>query len=199
MIKIENIEQSKPFIRFENLYKKALIEHQNNIEAICISSYNVKKNEVDSRFVNLKNIKGNEFIFFSNYESEKAKDFSSHSQVSGLFYWNSLNVQIRIKSLIKKSDNDFSDEHFKKRSYKKNALAISSMQSKKILSYEEVIKKYNNQLNKVPKYYKRPQYWGGYSLKPYFFEFWEGHPSRINRREAFELKDGEWQDFFLEP
>ena len=46
---------------------------------------------------------------------------------------------------------------------------------------------------------KCPDYWGGYSFKPYYFEFWEGNVYRINRRIAFELNDQKWKKFFLEP
>lgn len=199
MINLIDIEKTIPFLKFENLYKRALELKQNNIEAICISSFNKKTNEVSSRFVNLKYLRKNEFIFFSNYESKKADDFYTHNQVSGLFFWNILNIQIRIKFNIKKTEKIFSDEHFKKRSNKKNALAISSMQSKKIVSYENVIEKYNTSFKKISNETERPLYWGGYTLKPYYFEFWDGHESRINKREVFELYGTEWSSYFLEP
>ena len=43
-----------------------------------------------------------------------------------------------------------------------------------------------------------PDYWGGYSLTPYYFEFWEGHQSRLNIRETFDLQDGQWIRNFLQ-
>ena len=75
---------------------------QKNIEAISISSYNTKKHEVDSRYVNLKFINNDEFIFFSNYKSPKASAFNSHNQIAALLYWPSINVQIRMKAKIRK-------------------------------------------------------------------------------------------------
>jgi pyridoxamine 5'-phosphate oxidase len=199
MIDLIDIEKTIPFLKFENLYKRALELKQKNIEAICISSFNKKTNEVSSRFVNLKYLRKNEFIFFTNYESKKADDFLTHNQVSGLFFWNVLNVQIRIKFNIKQTEKNFSDVHFKKRSNEKNALAISSMQSKKIASYKNVIEKYNTSFKKISNKTERPLYWGGYTLKPYYFEFWDGHESRINKREVFELHGTEWSSYFLEP
>ena len=44
-----------------------------------------------------------------------------------------------------------------------------------------------------------PEYWGGYSFIPYYFEFWEGHKSRINKREVYEIKDNKWINYFLQP
>ena len=81
---------------------------------------------------------------------------------------------------------------------KKNALAISSNQSKQIDSYNQVKENYdksfkNNDLKKCP------EYWGGYSFTPYYFEFWEGHESRINKREVFDKIDGVWKHSFLQP
>ena len=44
-----------------------------------------------------------------------------------------------------------------------------------------------------------PEYWGGYSFTPYYFEFWKGHESRINKREVFDQIDGVWKQSFLQP
>ena len=45
-----------------------------------------------------------------------------------------------MKASISKTDSNFSDLHFKNRDRKKNALAISSNQSMRIGSYQEVKK-----------------------------------------------------------
>ena len=52
---------------------------------------------------------------------------------------------------------------------------------------------------KILKNEKCPDYWGGYSFVPYYFEFWEGHQSRINKREVFEKIDNVWKHFILQP
>ena len=64
MIDFKDLDQSKPYKLFKDLYEKAVIENQKNVEAISISSFNSKKREVESRFVNIKLLKGMEFIFF---------------------------------------------------------------------------------------------------------------------------------------
>ena len=65
MIIFNNLSNETPYIIFKHKYHQALNLKQNNIEAISISSYDKKNSEVDSRFVNLKFIDGNKFIFFS--------------------------------------------------------------------------------------------------------------------------------------
>jgi pyridoxamine 5'-phosphate oxidase len=199
MIEIKNINNSTPYSIFTNLYNNAFLNKQKSIEAISISSFNKDMNEVESRFVNLKYIDGDKWIFFSNYDSLKSKNFETHNQVSCLFYWNTINVQVRLKAKIKKCSNKFSDIHFQKRSITKNALAISSNQSEPIRSYNEVIKNYDNTLKNMHASTKRPDNWGGYSFTPYYFEFWEGHNSRLNKRDIYKVKNKDWLHSILQP
>ena len=198
MIKFNNINQEIPYQLFKEKYNEALRVNQKNIEAISISSYNKDKNEVDSRYVNLKFISNDEFIFFSNYNSPKASAFNSHDQISALMYWNSINVQIRMRAFIKKTSKKYNNKYFLDRPREKNALAISSNQSKPIESYDKVKENYKDSL-KTEDLKKCPDYWGGFSFIPYYFEFWEGHESRVNRRESFDMIDGVWRHSFLQP
>jgi len=198
MIKFNNLNQSIPYQLLKNKYDEAVDAGQKGIEAISISSYNKEIDEVDSRYVNLKFINNDEFIFFSNYKSPKAIAFNSHNQIAALIYWSSINIQIRMKAKIKKTSNEFNQKYFFDRSKEKNALAISSNQSKEIDSYNQVKDNYNKSL-KNDDLKKCPEYWGGYSFTPYYFEFWEGHESRINKREVFEKIDGVWKQSILQP
>ena len=198
MIGFNNLNQAIPYLLFEEKYNKAIDAGQKSIEAISISSYNKEISEVDSRYVNLKFISNDEFIFFSNYDSPKASAFNSNNQIAALIYWSSINVQIRMKAQIKKTSKEFNQKYFFDRSADKNALAISSNQSKLIESYSRVKEKYNKSLERDD-LKKCPKYWGGYSFIPYYFEFWEGHDSRINKREIFDKTDGIWKHSFLQP
>ena len=198
MIQFSNLNQEIPYLLFKSKYNEALNSGQIGIEAITISSYESKTNEVDSRYVNLKFITNNEFIFFSNYNSSKASSFNSHNQIAALIYWPSINVQIRMRAKIKKTSNEFNQKYFFDRSKDKNALAISSNQSKPINSFSQVIENYNRSLESDD-LKKCPEYWGGYSFIPYYFEFWTGHESRINKREVFDKIDDIWKHSFLQP
>lgn len=198
MIQFNKLNQEEPYLIFKVKYDEALKAGQKAIEAISISSYDKTKNDVDSRYVNLKFITDDEFIFFSNYKSPKASSFNSHNQIAALFYWSSINVQIRMKAKIKKTSHQFNQKYFFNRSEEKNALAISSNQSKPIDSYHQVKENYIKSL-KNHDLKKCPDYWGGFSFTPYYFEFWKGHESRLNKREVFSKIDGIWKHSFLQP
>ena len=198
MIEFNNLHQEIPYLLLKEKYDKAVDAGQKGIEAISISSYNKEIAEVDSRYVNLKFISNDEFIFFSNYNSPKAASFNSHDQIAALVYWPSINVQIRMRAKIKKTSNEYNQKYFFDRSEEKNALAISSNQSKPIDSYNQVKENYNKSL-KNDDLKKCPEFWGGYSFTPYYFEFWEGHESRLNKREAYEKSDDSWKHLILQP
>lgn len=198
MIEFKNNTLAEPYIILKKLYKKALSSNQSNIEAINISSYSIKSNEINSRFVNLKFIDNEDFIFFSNYHSPKAKEFESHDQIAATLYWSSINVQIRIKAKIKKTSTEYNQKYFVERSSEKNALAISSDQSKQIDSYESVKQKYKKSIES-DNLNKCPDFWGGYLFTPYYFEFWEGHSSRLNKRDVYEKNVDNWHHFLLQP
>jgi pyridoxamine 5'-phosphate oxidase len=198
MIQFNNLNSEIPYLIFKSKYDDAINAGQKGIEAISISSYNREIREVDSRYVNLKFISNDEFIFFSNYDSPKASSFNSNNQIAVLVYWPSINIQIRMKAKIKKKSNEYNQNYFFNRSEEKNALAISSSQSKPIDSYNQVKENYNKSL-KNDDLKKCPDFWGGYSFTPYYFEFWEGHESRLNKREVYEKSDDSWKHLFLQP
>ncbi len=198
MITFKNLSNDIPYLLFKEKYERAESASQKNAEAICISSYSKNLKEVNARFVNLKFVEDKHFIFFSNYESPKSRDFESHAQITALFYWSSIDTQIRMKANIEKTSNDYNQEYFTSRDIHKNALAISSKQSKKIDSYEDVQRNYKKSLDDDDLSIC-PDHWGGFKFKPYYFEFWEGHKSRLNKREIFKLDNHDWIKYFLQP
>ena len=103
-----------------------------------------------------------------------------------------------MKAKIKKTSKQFNQNYFSDRSEKKNALAISSKQSKKINSYEQVKENFNKSL-KDDDLRKCPKHWGGFSFTPYYFEFWEGHESRINKRLVYKKIDKKWEKIIIQP
>jgi pyridoxine/pyridoxamine 5'-phosphate oxidase len=120
------------------------------------------------------------------------------NQISACFYWSSTDTQIRMKAYIEQTPKEYNQAYFVNRDKKKNALAIMSKQSNSIHSYESLKNNYemileNNDLTKCP------DYWGGFSFIPFYFEFWEGHESRINKREVFNKIDDTWEQSFLQP
>lgn len=198
MIIFEDISKEIPYKILKKSHDQAIIKNQESIDAISISSYCKKSKEVNSRYVNLKYVKKNKFIFFSNYNSKKSDEFKNHDQISALIYWNKISVQVRMKGHIKKISGKLSDKYFSNRSKEKNALAISSQQSKPISSFDLVRQNYFNAIKEAD-LKKRPKYWGGYEFIPYEFEFWSGHKYRLNKRTHFKLSNDVWKKTFLQP
>jgi pyridoxamine 5'-phosphate oxidase len=202
MIKFVNTCTKLPITLIKSKYEQALNLNQRNIQVMSISSFNKITNQVDSRYVNLKFIDNDNFIFFSNYQSPKSLAFQSHNQTSALLYWDKINLQIRIRAKIERTSEEYNNEYFRTRSKEKNALAISSKQSNKIKSYEDVLLKYN-QAKLEKNLLNCPEYWGGFALEPYEIELWEGHNNRLNKRELYKKihknKSYSWQSCLLEP
>ena len=198
MINFENIVEDEPYKKLESLYSLAKNKNQTSIQALVVASYSSEDKEVDARFVNLKTIDHNEFIFFSNYNSPKSLQFESHNQISAILFWDSINVQIRMKAKIIKTTASYNQKYFIRRSPEKNALAISSSQSNPINSYEDVKANYKRSLE-FDNLNECPDFWGGYSFTPYYFEFWEGHSSRLNKRDVFKKNGDNWLHSLIQP
>lgn len=199
MIKFYNLDNSQPYKYFAELYDEALGQGQDNIQAVCISSFNSETNLISSRFVNLKYVNKKLFYFYSNYQSNKANDFDTNEQVSLCFFWSKTNTQIRIQANIKKISNEESDLYFSNRNINKNALAIISKQSKPISDFSIIEERFQKALNQPDKLKSRPEYWGGYSLEPFYFEFWKGNENRLNHRIEYKLYNNEWSSQILQP
>ena len=163
MIFFQNNSPKEPFKKIRSYYNQALNQSQENIEAIAVSSYSKTNSLVDSRFVNLKFIDNESFIFFTNYDSPKAIQFEEHKQVSMLIYWSKINVQIRLSGNIDKTNEAFNKNYFRNRNTGKNALAICSKQSKIIDSYDVIKNKYEETI-KRKNLNECPEYWEDFHL-----------------------------------
>ena len=190
-----------PYNLFKKWFRMAkddrLIEE---INAMVLST--VGKNEYPKgRVVLLKKIVPDGFVFFSNYNSDKGISIKKNNKVSLLFYWPSQERQIIIKGNVGKTSSKLSDEYFSKRPFKSQISAILSNQSEIIENYsklkddmEILLKKNKN------KPLKRPKNWGGYIVKPFEFEFWQGRPDRLHQRVLFSFdKNKKWKFNILSP
>ena len=75
---------------------------------------------------------------------------------------------------------------------------LPGTEKQKIESYDAVKHNYQEVL-KSKNLKNCPKYWGGFSFKPYYFEFWEGNKNRINKREVYVNTNGCWKHSFLQP
>tara|TARA_B100001063_G_C16732500_1_gene540122 strand:+ start:245 stop:844 length:600 start_codon:yes stop_codon:yes gene_type:complete len=199
MIQFNNINSERPYQIFKSNYDDALSKGQEYIEAAAISSFSKKSNKVNSRYVNIKFIEKDRFIFFSNYNSPKSNEFDDNNHIAVLFFWSAIGLQIRMQGIVTKTSTKFNKNYFKSRDIRKNALAISSSQSSIIDGYEQVLKNYENAI-KSKDLLECPDYWGGFEFCPESFEFWHGREFRLNLREKYQKKSNKnWEKIFLQP
>ena len=126
MITFTNLPTAKPYQRFYDSFQAALEAEQPHVHAAAISTFDPSKQLVDSRFVNIKYVEGEDFLFFSNFNSPKSAAIAQHDQISALFFWPRTYTQICIHAKIAKVSSERSDAHFINRRAEKNAPAISS-------------------------------------------------------------------------
>jgi len=154
-----------------------------------------------SRVVLLKKFTHEGFIFYTNYESEKGKAIANNPNVCISFFWPNMERQIIIKGTAGKIAENLSDGYFESRPTGSQLGAIVSDQSSVIPSRESL----ENKLTELEQKYEgkeieRPDYWGGYLVKPKSIEFWQGRPNRLHDRIRFTLqKDFDWKMERLAP
>ena len=154
-----------------------------------------------TRVVLLKRYTYEGFIFYTNYESEKGKSIDVNPNVCLSFFWHSMERQIIIKGTAEKIAENLSDGYFESRPDGSKLGAIVSDQSEVIASRAVL----EDKLKALEKEYEgkeipRPNYWGGYLVRPVSIEFWQGRPNRLHDRIRYTLQeDFDWKIERLAP
>lgn len=187
-----------PIDQFNLWFQEALISQVIEINAMTLSTIG-EDGLPNGRIVLLKEVDSG-FVFFTNYESQKGRELAKNPFASLTFFWPELERQVRIKGEIEKVSSKLSDEYFFSRPVGSQIGAWTSPQSQKLNSKEELeirLKTFENKFQSTP--ITRPPHWGGYRLKPSYLEFWQGRPSRLHDRVAYELKVNNWEKSILAP
>ena len=153
------------------------------------------------RVVLLKKYTHEGFIFYTNYESEKGKAIVAHPKVSLSFHWAGAERQVIIKGNAEKIATNLSDGYFESRPRGSQLGAHASLQST-VVSSREVLE---NQLKTLEEKFEnksipRPEFWGGFIVKPIEVEFWQGRANRLHDRIRYQLQsDLNWKIERLSP
>jgi len=191
---------NNPFKQFEKWFNEAVdVKH---IEPNAFTLATVGKDMKPSqRTVLLKMYDEKGFVFFSNYGSKKSKQIEENLNVSAHFAWLGLERQVRIEGTIEKISKSESLKYFLSRPKGSQIGAWVSHQSEVVNSrsileakFEEIRKKFSK--GEIP----FPSFWGGYIIKPIFFEFWQGGHDRLHDRFIYKIENEKrWKIDRLEP
>lgn len=153
------------------------------------------------RIVLLKGVSGGGFVFFTNYQSNKARALAQDNRASLLFPWNEIDRQVSASGLVEKVSDAESDAYFASRPRASQLGAWASAQSATIASRDELEANYQAVITRfegvdaIP----RPAHWGGFRLVADTVEFWQGGEHRLHDRFRYELEDGVWHKQRLQP
>ena len=154
-----------------------------------------------ARLVLLKGADERGFVFYTNYNSMKARELDANPQAALVFYWPQLERQVRVEGRVKQTSPDESDTYFKTRPRESQIGALASPQSEVIPSREML----QDRADEFEELYRdreveRPAHWGGYRLVPARIEFWKGRASRLHDRISYERQaDDTWAITRLAP
>lgn len=171
-----------------------------NSHAMAVATVD-ERGQPSARKVLLKGFDERGAVFYTNYNSRKAREAEHTGRVGLLFHWDRLGLQVRIDGRISRVSAEESDAYFATRPRESQAGAHASSQSepcdhfmtlaKRVM---KVLEKYEGQ--EIP----RPEHWGGYRVTLDTMEFWSEQEARIHHRHRYERQDdGSWQISRLYP
>lgn len=191
---------SNPFLQFKKWFDQTLSADILEPNAMTLAT-TTTEGKPSARMVLLKNFDERGFVFYTNYNSQKAQELAENPQAALVFWWAELQRQVRIYGRVEKILERESDQYFYSRPFNSRLGAWASNQSEVIESrkvieerLQELKHKYQNQ--DIP----RPPHWGGIRVIPTEIEFWQGRSSRLHDRLLYTKNvDDSWKIERLSP
>lgn len=188
-----------PFLQLENWLQQAINSDEEEPTAMVVSTVDADL-QPHARVVLLKELTEEGLVFFTNYSGNKGRQLAENPKVSVLFFWQSLERQVRITGTAEKTPDAVSDAYFQSRPLESRLGAWVSEQSTVIASPEILTERFETFRQRFGEEVPRPTHWGGYLIKPTTFEFWQGRPSRLHDRLFYSPdKKGGWKIERLAP
>ena len=199
---VSKLEESSltvnPFEQFGVWLEEAINVSSCTINYMTLST--AMKSGPSSRMMLLKGFTEQGFVFYTGWESKKAKEISENPNVTMLFFWPELERQVVVHGTAEKISESDADRYFKTRPRFSQLSAWASEQSKPILNRQELETKFSQMEKKFKdKEVPRPPYWGGYRVIPSSFEFWQGRENRLNDRILYRKEKNNWMIQRLQP
>ena len=185
----ENDLDRDPFKQFESWYQQAVSENLVEPNAMVLATVS-PEGHPSQRTVLLKYYGETGFVFFTNYESRKARQIAENKNVSLLFQWLPLHRQLEIHGQTEKISAAESLKYFLARPRGSQLGAWVSQQSSVITSRSLLEKQFaalkqKFSAGKIP----IPSFWGGFRVVPQRFEFWQGGLNRLHDRFEYLRQD----------
>lgn len=196
---LESEVSSSPMEQFDLWFEEALKGGIKEPNAMILST--ASDGKPHARVVLLKGKTAEGFEFYTNYKSQKSRQLEDNPFASLTFFYDALERQILIEGSVEKLSEEESDKYFWSRPRGSQIGAWVSEQSSVIASREALNsrKDYYDKLFDNLEVIPRPPHWGGFIVKPYQIEFWQGRPSRLHDRLCYKLEDGNWKIERLSP
>ncbi|TPX67329.1 pyridoxal 5'-phosphate synthase [Spizellomyces sp. 'palustris'] len=154
------------------------------------------------RMVLFKDVDETGLVFYTNYESRKARELDANPFAACTFWWGERSV--RVEGKVERTSAEESDTYYNSRPRGSRLGAWASPQSKvltggraELEQHEKDIQERFKDVEDVP----RPEHWGGYRVIPDKIEFWAGRPCRLHDRIVYtrHASDSEWSVLRLAP
>lgn len=189
-----------PISKFETWWQEALLDSPlQQKSAVCVSTIN-ENGFPTGRFVDLKSVSEDGFVFCTCFDSAKGKQIARGSKASMTIWWDHLGYQIRIIGLAQEISVAEADRFWQSRSRSAQLTTTAFEQSEPLNSEHELaIRLHDVSAKLVDQIILRPANWGGYCIKPVSIEFLTFRESRLHLRELFECTGNGWVKQLLQP
>lgn len=194
----EEASDADPFRQFERWFDQVRdVEEDPTAMALATAT---RRGRPSARTVLLKAVDARGFVFYTNYQSRKARELAETGQASLLFTWRSVERQVRVDGAVEKVSAAESDEYFASRPIESRWSVYASRQSAVVQGRAELEAAFEVARRTYGDLVPRPHWWGGYRVLPAEFEFWQGRPSRMHDRLRY-TSDGQggWRRDRLAP
>jgi len=151
------------------------------------------------RFVLVKGIDERGVRFFTNYGSRKGRELEANPRAALALWWPALQRQLRLEGAVERLSAHESEAYFASRSRGSRLGAWASRQGSVIEGREELEARVAELGARFGEEVRRPQWWGGYLLRPDVVEFWEGRPNRLHDRTQHVREGAGWRAERLSP